>query len=251
MPPPVLLIHGCGSTWQAWRSAWVGTAHMVSSGRTPGGSSWHLYEAGPGARPARAHVYLLDYSGATTQVSDLSWTVAGAIGEIRRLLRVDHVVLIAHSLGGLVARGYVQQLGATSQYQNDVAALYTLATPNNGARVVGMVGSLVTSLLCPQSWSVHPLAQVIHHLNQQPMPSGLHCATVTGMGCRIRWFGYHDGVLFADDTYLQTPPANGFVASWAADMQHSVQGNPFCSGHSGVIPASVTPIEQLYDSQFP
>jgi hypothetical protein len=157
-------------------------------------------------------------------------------------------------MGGLLARAYVQSLARSGQYKNDVAALYMLASPNNGARAVGIagrVGTLILSLGCPQSWNLNPVSAVIQTLNQQTLPSGIHCATITGMACRSRWFGYHDGILFADDTLLTAVPANGFVASLSDIMQHSALGNRFCTGHPGVIPASVDPIERLYNSQFP
>ena len=95
------------------------------------------------------------------------------------------------------------------------------------------------------------MSTVVRTLNQGTLPSGIRCATITGMACRSRWGGYHDGILFADDTLLTTPPAHGFVASLADMMQHSVQGHGWCSGHTGVIPASVNHIERLYDTQFP
>jgi pimeloyl-ACP methyl ester carboxylesterase len=251
MSPPVLLTHGCSSSWQDWQSSWVGVATPQATGNTPGGASWTLLEASPGARPARARVFLLDYSTANTQIPDLSWAVAGATAEIRARVDASEVVLIGHSMGGLLARAYVQSLAQTGQYQNDAAALYMLASPNNGARVAAMVGSLIASLGCPQSWSVNPVSGVIRTLNGRALPPGIHCATITGMACRSRWFGYHDGILFADDTLLTAVPANGFVGSLSDMMQHSVWGNRWCSGHPGVIPASVDPIERLYDSQFP
>lgn len=262
MPPPVLLIHGCNGSWQDWESR-SGTASWVVGAppiRVPGvtalpGASCVLLEAGPNSHPVRARVFLLDYSSDRTSIADLSHTVAAAVHEIKRLTPYDQVVLIGHSMGGLLARAYVQNLPHAAQYQNDVTALYLLASPNNGSRLVGSLGPLssrlATSLGCPQSWELNPKSGVLATLNQSALPAGIHCATVTGIACRSRWFGYHDGILFADDTLLTAVPANGFVASLHDMMQHSAQGNPFCHGHDGVIPASVAPIEKLYDSQFP
>ena len=257
MPPPVLLIHGCNGSWRDWESqsgprSWVvGRPSVQISGTTPRGATWELLEADPNSHPVRAAVFLLDYSSARTPIDDLCHAVAAAVRETKRLASENMVVLIGHSMGGLLARAYVQDLAGIGQYQNDVAALYTLASPNNGARIVGFIGSLVSSLICPQSWGLNPTSGVLNTLNQKSLPPNMHCATITGVACRSRWGGFHDGILFADDTLLRATPANGFVASFIDDLQHTVTGNPVCSGHPGVIPASVNPLEQLYDSQFP
>ena len=51
------------------------------------------------------------------------------IDRARRLAGADQVVLVAHSMGGLVARSYIQSSG----YRGDVARLITLGTPHRGA----------------------------------------------------------------------------------------------------------------------
>jgi pimeloyl-ACP methyl ester carboxylesterase len=55
--------------------------------------------------------------------------VAAAIADIRRRTGSESVILIGHSMGGLAARAYLQSV----QYQNDVAAVATVATPHMGS----------------------------------------------------------------------------------------------------------------------
>jgi pimeloyl-ACP methyl ester carboxylesterase len=59
----------------------------------------------------------------------LADAVAAAVGED------DHVHVVAHSLGGLVARYYVQRMGGAAR----VATLITLATPHGGTRLAELV----------------------------------------------------------------------------------------------------------------
>lgn len=51
------------------------------------------------------------------------------IGQIKQLTGTSQVDIIAHSMGGLVARAYIQG----DEYQNDVHNLITIATPHHGA----------------------------------------------------------------------------------------------------------------------
>ncbi|MCX7792076.1 MAG: permease [Chloroflexaceae bacterium] len=51
------------------------------------------------------------------------------IDRAKRAARADKVILVGHSMGGLVARSYIQ----SSAYADDVAWLFTLGTPHRGA----------------------------------------------------------------------------------------------------------------------
>jgi len=54
--------------------------------------------------------------------------LAADIAEIKGKTGAGEVIIIAHSLGGLIARAYIE----SSLYQNDVARLYVLGSPNGG-----------------------------------------------------------------------------------------------------------------------
>ncbi|MFQ3662686.1 MAG: permease [Chloroflexaceae bacterium] len=51
------------------------------------------------------------------------------IDRAKRRASADKVILVGHSMGGLVARSYIQ----SSDYADDVARLFTLGTPHRGA----------------------------------------------------------------------------------------------------------------------
>jgi pimeloyl-ACP methyl ester carboxylesterase len=55
--------------------------------------------------------------------------VAAAIADVRRRTGAEGVILVAHSMGGLAARAYLQ----SPSYQNDVIAVATVATPHMGS----------------------------------------------------------------------------------------------------------------------
>jgi uncharacterized protein (TIGR03437 family) len=58
--------------------------------------------------------------------------LAGVIQAITTITKTPDVIVVAHSMGGLVARAYMQGLAATAYAQN-VTKLITLDTPHSGA----------------------------------------------------------------------------------------------------------------------
>lgn len=55
--------------------------------------------------------------------------LAQKVADVRRICDCGQVDIIAHSMGGLVARSYIQ----SPSYRSDVATLYQLGTPNRGS----------------------------------------------------------------------------------------------------------------------
>jgi len=80
--------------------------------------------------------------------------------------RID---LIAHSMGGLVARFYVQQLGGARR----VDRLITLGTPHHGTHA----SILIPSALVDQ---LRPGGPLVRHLNQLPPPRGVRVTSIGG-----------------------------------------------------------------------
>jgi len=78
--------------------------------------------------------------------------------------RID---LVAHSMGGLVARCYLQLLGGARR----VDRLITLGTPHHGTHSANFIPSAFVRQLLPES----PFLQ---HLNAQPAPEGLHATSI-------------------------------------------------------------------------
>ncbi len=79
--------------------------------------------------------------------------LANVIWKIKAITGAPRVIVIAHSMGGLVARAYLEHVASAMgtantavPYGNDVAALITLDTPHGGAEITGI------SLLDPFPW---------------------------------------------------------------------------------------------------
>lgn len=81
--------------------------------------------------------------------------------EIDATVRGGRIDLIAHSLGGLVARFYLQQLGGARR----VDRLITLGTPHHGSHAANFIPTRLVRQLLPEG-------PFIRHLNTLPAPEG-------------------------------------------------------------------------------
>jgi uncharacterized repeat protein (TIGR01451 family) len=107
MKPPVLLVHGwLGSpetTWEIWPEK---------------GQVWNDYP-----------IHKVDIVPNNDRVSYGAGKVSEKIEELTTLYGIPKVNIVAHSMGGLNSRWYIQNHG----YRNDVNKLVMLGTPNHGA----------------------------------------------------------------------------------------------------------------------
>ena len=87
------------------------------------------------------------------------------IDRLRHRYGIRQVVLVGHSMGGIIARNYVQLRGGAPK----VAAIIQLATPNQGSKLAPFAISPLGVLLVPDS----PFLQ---RLNAAPLPD---CCPVT------------------------------------------------------------------------
>jgi Alpha/beta hydrolase family len=124
--PPVLLVHGL---WSRVDGAWGAMRSAIE-----------LQTAAP-------FIHSINYPNVESFVGDPVQSVFRREGIDAALVEADsrgivanNVIVIGHSLGGLVTRAHAMGLDATSLYlnpvnlnQGDVAALYTLNTPHAGS----------------------------------------------------------------------------------------------------------------------
>jgi pimeloyl-ACP methyl ester carboxylesterase len=82
-------------------------------------------------------------------------------------VRGGRIALIAHSMGGLVARYYLQQLGGARR----VDTLVTLATPHHGSHAANFIPSPLVRQLLPDG-------PFIRHLNALPAPAGVRTTSI-------------------------------------------------------------------------
>ncbi|MFB8775839.1 esterase/lipase family protein [Streptomyces broussonetiae] len=83
------------------------------------------------------HLESLNYSPLTCDVRTAAALLGRHIEEVCRRTGSDRVDVVGHSLGGLIARYYVQRLGGDTR----VRVLVTLGTPHSGTRVVPLANA--------------------------------------------------------------------------------------------------------------
>ncbi|MFI8102391.1 esterase/lipase family protein [Streptomyces sp. NPDC086023] len=110
--PPVVLLHGFTDN----RSVFLLLRRVLAEG-------------------GRHHVETLNYSPLTTDLRAAARRLARQVEEVLVHTGQDRVDLVGHSLGGLVARYYVQRLGGDAR----VRAVVTLGTPHHGTRIAPLM----------------------------------------------------------------------------------------------------------------
>ncbi|MFG2330448.1 esterase/lipase family protein [Streptomyces sp. NPDC048604] len=121
------------------------------------------------ARHGWRHVAALNYSPLTCDLRTAAELLGRHIEAIRARTGHDQVDVVGHSLGGLIARYYVQRLGGDAR----VRTLVTLGTPHSGTAVVAPLGD------------AHPLIR-------QMRPGSAVLAELAGAapGCRTRFVSF-------------------------------------------------------------
>jgi pimeloyl-ACP methyl ester carboxylesterase len=89
------------------------------------------------AQHGRQQVESLNYSPLTCDIRTAAELLGRHIEEICERTGSKHVDIVGHSLGGLIARYYVQRLGGDLR----VRTLVTLGTPHSGTRVVPLANA--------------------------------------------------------------------------------------------------------------
>jgi pimeloyl-ACP methyl ester carboxylesterase len=146
---PVLLVHGFGHN----RSGWMVLERAL---RRAGFTSIHTWNYNP-----------LRYD-----VPRLAERLGKRIDLIRTLTGVEHVHVVGHSLGGILLRWYVQELGGT----DTVATAITVASPHEGTALARYArGQSTMAQLAPGSW-------LMRRLRHRAAPSD------------VRWIAYYSNL---------------------------------------------------------
>ena len=107
--PPVLLIHGYGCNSGYW-------SHL-----TPMLDAAHISHAS------------LDLEPILGAIDDYVPLVADAVASLCSKSNVPKVIIVAHSMGGLVARAYIREHGP-----DRIAHIFTMGTPHHGTSLANM-----------------------------------------------------------------------------------------------------------------
>ena len=188
---PVIFIHGFCSSAETWND----TLPQLST-RRYGESAPRVYESSIGKAAARSAVaagsftFRIDFSDLNNGFDLLAVanvpTVRKAgelkvvIDAVKRFTGAPRVILVGHSLGGLVARAYLQGIGrnrsgGTIAYGGDVAALIMISTPNQGSVLANLSGrpeaQACTLADTENLRDLQPRSTLLTELNRQSFPT--------------------------------------------------------------------------------
>ncbi len=120
------------------------------------------------AQHGRHHIESLNYSPLTCDIRTAAELLGRHIEELCERTGSDQVDVVGHSLGGLIARYYVQRLGGDHR----VRTLVTLGTPHAGTRVIPLANA-------------HPIVR-----QMRPGSAVLEELTLPSPGCRTRFVSF-------------------------------------------------------------
>ena len=203
--PPVLLVHGIYSDDRIWDNV---ERNLTREG-------WSVYRLGqvlnrPGFDPNNGPIRLLSY-----QLRD-------AIQRVKQQTGALKVTVVAHSMGGLVARFYIK----SDLYRNDIDKLITLGTPNEGAPIAGnraadLFGLLLgifgnnTSIFGAAREEMTPNSEFLNELNSNYITRGIEHTEVAGTETSILIF------LINQTSYLpfgRDTPTDSIVPRWSVNI---------------------------------
>jgi triacylglycerol lipase len=100
-------------------------------------------------------VWTMNYRIWTTDIRDAAHQLGGAVEEICAETGYERIHVVGHSMGGLIARYYVQRLGGDAR----VHTVVTLGTPHRGTRTARLLPRGIFGQLSPRSALVAELAE--------------------------------------------------------------------------------------------
>jgi pimeloyl-ACP methyl ester carboxylesterase len=188
----VIFVHGfCSSA-----DTWTDTLPQLST-RRYGTDAPRVYESAVGKAGLRSEVsaasktFRIDFSDlnngfellavATVPTVRKAGELKVIIDAVKRYTGAPRVILVAHSLGGLAARAYIQGIGrnrsdTTIAYDGDVAALIMISTPNQGSVLANLSGKpeaqACTLANTENLRDLQPASDLLTELNRHPWPAG-------------------------------------------------------------------------------
>ena len=177
---PVLLVHGFGHN----RSGWYLLEQRL---RRAGFTSIHAWNYDPWRHG----------------VAELAERLSDRVEMIRGVTGANHINVVGHSLGGVLLRWYVQELGG----DNTVANAITVASPHHGTRLAAFGPrrrNRIATDLAPDSWLVRRLER-----GARPSP--------------VRWLAFYSNLDFfvqPASSAMITEPALGATNVFVKDVGH-------------------------------
>ena len=100
-------------------------------------------------------------------IETLTERVAMLVDELRHQRGIEKVHLVGHSMGGVIARNYLQIRGGADKVDRCIL----LGTPNAGSKLVPFAVSALAKILMPGS-------SFLTNLNEQPFPKNVHLTNI-------------------------------------------------------------------------
>lgn len=158
---PVLLIYGFGQTRRVLNV-------LENRLRRDGYCVWSINQGG-----------LFDTFN-TGGIEDLGKLVAEKVERVVKRHNLPKIDIVAHSMGGLVARYYVKRLDG----HRYVRTLMTLGTPHHGTSMA-IPGMLALGAFSKSVWQLAPMSPFIRRLKQGPFPPASRIVSVYSKTDRI------------------------------------------------------------------
>jgi len=150
---PVIYVYGISGSPQDWRQAFASLDHE------------------------KYQPWFFQYPGGL-QLERSANALAGALVMLQRQLGFEQVVVVAHCMGGLVARGAIQHAAAECG-TNYVSEFITLATPWNGHEAAAL-GVEHLSFPVPAWRDMSPGSTYLERIMNQPLPTGTRYDLIFG-----------------------------------------------------------------------
>jgi triacylglycerol lipase len=177
---PVLLVHGFGHNRSGW---FVLNQHLRNAGFTS--------------------VHTMNYDPFRHDVPELALMLRDRVELLCALTGADRVHIVGHSLGGILLRWYVQELGGDQRVANAV----TVASPHAGTRLAGFVprrAPRIAAELAPGSW-------LLRRLDRSARPTA------------VKWLAFYSNLDFfvqPGSSAMLTHPALAATNVFVKDLGH-------------------------------
>jgi pimeloyl-ACP methyl ester carboxylesterase len=143
-PRPVVMVHGFASSWEAWEN-YLGPEGYLSA------AGIQSFAVGDGQVEGQMNTgSLANPSERTNTIHQNAEVVGRYIENVKDLTGAELVDLIAHSMGGLISRYYIDQV----MEDRDVTQLIMLGSPMAGTECANLPASL--GLYLPAALEIRP-----------------------------------------------------------------------------------------------
>jgi len=144
-PRPVVFVHGFSSDWRAWAN-YLGAQGYLASVAIPG------FAVGDGQAPGAMNTgNFVRPAGRTNTIAQNAQIVGDFIAKVKELTGAQRVDLVAHSMGGLISRYYIDRV----MPEGEVAQLIMLGSPMLGTECANLPAAL--GFYLPATLEIQPV----------------------------------------------------------------------------------------------